>query len=569
MRTAHPSLALLLSILLAACGSGGDASPEPEPVEEASCVDRCGGTAPAGCACAPGCEEAGTCCDDYAAACERVSCEDPTLPEGCPEARVTPTIDLVTGCPILVCAPCPQVDVPRCDERERLVPETDPETGCPRSWRCVACGDEPAVPACPGGYPVATKDESGCIQSWRCESCPTVAPPSCDEPEAVTDPQTGCVQAWECPDCPEPVKPTCGEGWPVMGQNPATGCPEWLCPLCPERPACERGEAVGEIDPRTGCTVWSCPGCPEEEPPDCDGGWVSEGTDELGCPAFTCEPCPDAAIPVCEEGRLVERADEHGCPFWECVVCDPIEPPACEDATAIEDALSGCIIRWDCPDDRWGSFEGLYGDALKRALREAISGHTNLGYTRAREQLFGFVSVDDDGMVECVYTGRKLPGDFDTVLEGSDYDFNTEHTWPQSKGAKSEPARADLHHLFPTESRANSARGSYPFGNTSCVASGCPWYDGGSERGTRANGGGTVFEVRPQNRGDTARAMFYFSVRYNLRIDAAEEEDLRRWHQEDPPSDWERLRNDRVESLQHNRNPFVDRPDFVARIADF
>lgn len=42
---------------------------------------------------------------------------------------------------------------------------------------------------------------------------------------------------------------------------------------------------------------------------------------------------------------------------------------------------------------------------------------------------------------------------------------------------------------------------------------------------------------------------------------------LLRWHAEDPPSASERLRNERICSLfQHNRNPFVDHPQFVGLI---
>ena len=41
--------------------------------------------------------------------------------------------------------------------------------------------------------------------------------------------------------------------------------------------------------------------------------------------------------------------------------------------------------------------------------------------------------------------------------------MNTEHTWPQSKGATG-AAKSDLHHLFPTDSKANSIRGNHPFG---------------------------------------------------------------------------------------------------------
>ncbi|MBX2851779.1 MAG: endonuclease [Phycisphaeraceae bacterium] len=41
---------------------------------------------------------------------------------------------------------------------------------------------------------------------------------------------------------------------------------------------------------------------------------------------------------------------------------------------------------------------------------------------------------------------------------------------------------------------------------------------------------------------------------------------LLRWHEQDPPDDAERRRNDIVEQLQGNRNPFVDRPEFVQRV---
>jgi endonuclease I len=78
-----------------------------------------------------------------------------------------------------------------------------------------------------------------------------------------------------------------------------------------------------------------------------------------------------------------------------------------------------------------------------------------------------------------------------------------------------------------------------------------------------------LFEVRPARRGDIARAHFYFSVRYAMPIGAAEESVLVAWHQEDPPDDRERERNDRIVRIQRNRNPFVDRPEFVGRISDF
>ncbi|NCB38422.1 MAG: hypothetical protein EOM80_06585 [Erysipelotrichia bacterium] len=80
---------------------------------------------------------------------------------------------------------------------------------------------------------------------------------------------------------------------------------------------------------------------------------------------------------------------------------------------------------------------------------------------------------------------------------------------------------------------------------------------------------GKRFDVRPQSRGNIARAIFYFSTRYAKRIAPSEEEVLRKWHQEDPVDVHEKSRNERVEAIQGNRNPFIDKPEFVNNISDF
>ena len=78
-----------------------------------------------------------------------------------------------------------------------------------------------------------------------------------------------------------------------------------------------------------------------------------------------------------------------------------------------------------------------------------------------------------------------------------------------------------------------------------------------------------MFDVRPERRGDIARAHFYFSVRYLKPISSVEEPTLREWNKSDPPDERERARNDAIEALQRNRNPFIDRPDLVDQIDDF
>lgn len=204
-------------------------------------------------------------------------------------------------------------------------------------------------------------------------------------------------------------------------------------------------------------------------------------------------------------------------------------------------------------EQAYAACANLSNAALVRALRDLVGNHTSVTYRRAREILF--LELDNlGGQVECVYTGRRKGV---TSIPNSD-DMNVEHSWPQSLGATG-VAKSDLHHLFTTDSRANSERGSLPFGEVN----GGDWAEGGSECD------GSRFEVRPEQRGNTARALFYFAVRYGKAIDPRQEQVLRQWHLADPPDAGERRRNDGIQSIQHNRNPFVDRPEFVDQIADF
>jgi endonuclease I len=268
-------------------------------------------------------------------------------------------------------------------------------------------------------------------------------------------------------------------------------------------------------------------------------------------------------------------------------------PPAIAQAvqTAPNDGGRG-------PGDPLGS---LRDAALRAALRERVRRHTALGYRRARVVLLREIDGVGTSDVECAYTGTK--GTKLTARGGEAFPlgFNVEHAWPRSRGASREPSKSDLHHLFLTAEDANNARGNLPFGESRCRADDgavaatspptsadaavratagsdasaptqtapfCAFARGGSVVGEDEDGR-RVMSVRGPMRGNVARALFYFAVRYDQPIDDREERILRKWHAEDPPDAGERARNDRVERAQGNRNPFVDRPELVARIRDF
>ncbi|HOD42787.1 MAG: Extracellular ribonuclease precursor [bacterium ADurb.Bin243] len=207
-----------------------------------------------------------------------------------------------------------------------------------------------------------------------------------------------------------------------------------------------------------------------------------------------------------------------------------------------------------------GSFDScnsLSNEALKEKLHDLVGNHRSLGYNGIRQAMFSDVD-NEGGKVRCVYTARQVSCN-STPSANPPQAMNTEHTWPKSLGAGSEPAKSDINHLYPTDTFANSTRSSYPFGNVTNPK----WAQGGSSFD------GDTFMPREDHRGKVARAYFYFSVRYNLQIKDAEEKVLREWHAKYPVTQEEKDRNEKVCGYQGNRNPFVDRPDFVDKIKNF
>ncbi len=213
-------------------------------------------------------------------------------------------------------------------------------------------------------------------------------------------------------------------------------------------------------------------------------------------------------------------------------------------------------------------------DVLKSASGRSFHG---LGYKkRAKKELFGNIYLERDSegrFVRDVYCGFIIRKNVGPNRIPNNNEMNTEHTWPQSKGAKREPARGDLHHLYPTNSRANSARGNHPFGevNGKDATELCPLSQRGSIINPKTgNTSGTYgFEPPKEHRGNTARAMFYVSARYGYRISSIEEFYLRKWHKDDPVDSEELRRNEGIQEIQGNRNPFIDFPQVVSRINDF
>lgn len=199
-------------------------------------------------------------------------------------------------------------------------------------------------------------------------------------------------------------------------------------------------------------------------------------------------------------------------------------------------------------------------DKLKTDLYNSLqASHKYLTYAQANEILFTKLDASK-GSVCSVYSpdicasSDKIP---DTKV------MNIEHTWLQSQGAIGN-AKSDLHNLFPSDSPTNSMRSDLPF----CDVMQVRWTNNASKRGM-SKFNEHCFEPPKDHKGNVARAIFYFSVRYRKPLDANQEYFLRLWNAADPVDQNEIDRNRAIAEFQKITNPFIDRPELVNQIGKF
>ncbi len=194
--------------------------------------------------------------------------------------------------------------------------------------------------------------------------------------------------------------------------------------------------------------------------------------------------------------------------------------------------------------------------------------HRSIGYKGARKVLFGKIHLEEDGdgyYVNDVYCRKKITRRQSKVgpnVIPNNSVLNCEHTWPQSRFNSAFPnglQKSDLHHLYPTDSRANSIRGNNEFADV----------NGDALRDCDGSYSANKFEPPVEHKGNVARALFYFSVRYKIKISRNEERFLRTWHELDPVDAEELERNDIIHSVQGDRNPFIDYPELVDQISNY
>lgn len=232
-------------------------------------------------------------------------------------------------------------------------------------------------------------------------------------------------------------------------------------------------------------------------------------------------------------------------------------------------------------DSYYESCRGLKGEALKDELHSIINrGFKGFSYDHLKES-FKETEVDPENKSNLVlaYTGERYPV---SSFNGWTY-TNREHTWPNSRGVGKSGPGADKHMQRICEQKINSKRSNMDFGEVNRST---------GEALTGINAGNYVgngyFEPKDEFKGDTARIIFYMATMYDkLELERPDNtslfnywsasyyhgdfEALYKWATTsiDPVSDFEVNRNNVVDvSYQHNRNPFVDHPEFIIMIYD-
>ena len=161
----------------------------------------------------------------------------------------------------------------------------------------------------------------------------------------------------------------------------------------------------------------------------------------------------------------------------------------------------------------------------------------------------------------------------DSVKKNAASSWNREHVWPQSLSngcwGTGDGGGSDLLHIRPTYNDTNGARGNLLYGDVN--KAGIKTYNSM----VYGYSSGNYFEPLDSVKGDVARIIMYTWVAYknhysnlpNITSVFQSYDILIKWHTMDKPDVMEGHRNDFSEtSIQKNRNPFVDHPEYAWKI---
>ena len=233
------------------------------------------------------------------------------------------------------------------------------------------------------------------------------------------------------------------------------------------------------------------------------------------------------------------------------------------------------------PPGYYSTASGLSGAALRTALHNIIKGHTVITYANTRQSL-EFLDEDPADTTKLILLYEHTSSLKSFFVNGSNGGWNREHCWPNSLGIDDAlPAYSDLFNLRACGSISNADRDNL-------------YYDESTTGAGYDNNAGTNYSLCTQDsdsweppfdmKGDLARSMFYMDIRYegggepnltltdNIAAISVSNANMGRlstlliWNFIDPVDSTERTRAERAFGYQHNRNPFIDHPEWVEAI---
>ena len=193
------------------------------------------------------------------------------------------------------------------------------------------------------------------------------------------------------------------------------------------------------------------------------------------------------------------------------------------------------------------------------------------------EPFYSFDTTNGRKVLRCQYSGFTQV--FNPPLAWTPVTrMSREHIYPYSwMGITNQDSAnySDLHVLVPVhQDSVNAVRSNFPMNVVKTVV--VQFRDG--KFGIDSTGN-AAYEPRDDIKGFVARAMFYMCVTYNRpgavfsipspldqAINRQSQILLKRWNEQFPPSDFEIARHEFAASIQNNRNPFIDNPDWACHI---
>ena len=249
-------------------------------------------------------------------------------------------------------------------------------------------------------------------------------------------------------------------------------------------------------------------------------------------------------------------------------------------------STSASTLEYTTPGLNPGSFYGSLTSAdtlLVSKLRGLVRPHfqvyySNFGATMA-SNFDARDTTDGKKVINCFYTGYPYVFTPPFFFDVNDPNYlSREHSYPYSwmgEASQDSANYSDLYLLYLVhQNKGNAVRSNYPMNNLKTVT--MNFY--GGKFGTDS-AGGFAYEPRDFAKGALSRSNFYICATYNragapFTIPTANEflgmnQDqnvLKRWSKQFPPNGWEIARHEYVASVQKNRNPFVDHPEWACFI---